>query len=211
MKTIEQYAIRRDFSGLPDFDYTGSAVTAYIYARRLASYLRDPSTIRVRTLEMYGQAPSIEEIREMIPAREVVVEPEPVVVLKQDFKKPPKPVPKVIQIPVIRSTPMNTPKEVVLACATPFRLTYYDIIGDRRHAHVVKARQMAFAILKARGNSYPQIGRHVGDRDHSTVIHGIKRFFEKVIDDPAFEMAWMKLAPCKFKLVRTLEEFEMMM
>lgn len=203
---------RRNTCGLPDYDEHGSAVTEYAYARRLASYLRDPSTIRVRTLDMFGRSPSIDEIRQFIPIRTVPVEEiEPPV--KKVVEKPPrpKPAPKVVQIPVILSTAMKTPAEVILACAKPFKLTYQDLAGGRRHAHVVKARQMAFAILKARGSSYPQVGRHVGKRDHSTVIHGIKKFFAKTIHDPVYLAAWMKLAPCKFKMVRTLEEFEMMM
>lgn len=36
------------------------------YAARLARYIRDPSTIRARTINEYGRAPSIERIQEMV-------------------------------------------------------------------------------------------------------------------------------------------------
>lgn len=200
---------RRNTCGLPDYDEHGSAVTEYAYARRLASYLRDPSTIRARTMDLFGKSPSLEEIRRLIPVRSVPVEkPKPVPVVKEAA---PEPEPKVVQIPVIMSTPMKTPTEVIVACAKPFKLTYQDLEGPSRNAYVVKPRWLAFAVLKARGSSYSQIGKRVGGRDHSTIIHGIQRFFAKTINDPVYLAAWMKLAPCKFKMVRTLEEFEMMM
>lgn len=51
---------------LPDgADFMGR--TSYVL--HLASYLSDASTIRVRTLEAYGSAPSVERIRQFIAAR----------------------------------------------------------------------------------------------------------------------------------------------
>lgn len=36
------------------------------YAQRLASYITDASTVRVRTLEHFGRAPSVSTIRKMM-------------------------------------------------------------------------------------------------------------------------------------------------
>ncbi len=51
-----------------------------------------------------------------------------------------------------------------------------DIDGPRRHRKLVKARQHVFYELRARTNlSSTQIGRICGKRDHTTVLHGIKK------------------------------------
>jgi hypothetical protein len=47
--------------------------------------------------------------------------------------------------------------------------------GDCRKPMYVRARGLAAVILKRRGSSYPQIGRWMGGRDHSTIIHAIKK------------------------------------
>lgn len=50
-----------------------------------------------------------------------------------------------------------------------------DIIGPRRYRELVWARQHAFYELRSRTNlSSTQIGRMCGNRDHTTVLHGIK-------------------------------------
>jgi chromosomal replication initiation ATPase DnaA len=49
------------------------------------------------------------------------------------------------------------------------------VAGDRRFAHLMAARFLWWACLRdVMGWSYPVIGIYV-DRDHSTVIHGIKQ------------------------------------
>lgn len=50
------------------------------------------------------------------------------------------------------------------------------IKGVSRQARVVRARQIAcFVAKRFTGRSLPQIGRALGDRDHTTVLHSIRR------------------------------------
>lgn len=44
------------------------------YAKKLAGYIKNPSTIRVRTLEYFGRAPSLERCQLMIAAKQTVPE-----------------------------------------------------------------------------------------------------------------------------------------
>lgn len=51
-----------------------------------------------------------------------------------------------------------------------------DITGTGRQAHVVMARQAAMYVCRRHlGLSYPELGRAFGGRDHSTVIHAVKK------------------------------------
>ena len=51
-----------------------------------------------------------------------------------------------------------------------------DIVSGKRHPRIARARQMAMFLCRTLlGASYPAIGRLFGGRDHSTVIHSIKK------------------------------------
>lgn len=51
-----------------------------------------------------------------------------------------------------------------------------EILGGGRRHDLVLARQIAMYLCRLRlGLSYPELGRLFGGRDHSTVIHGIKK------------------------------------
>lgn len=61
-------------------------------------------------------------------------------------------------------------------------LTVSDLHGQRRTVRFVRARQEAiYRVSKATGWSLPRIGRHFGDRDHTTILHSI-RAVQKRID-----------------------------
>lgn len=64
-----------------------------------------------------------------------------------------------------------------LACAVAklHGLTFKEMISNRRSAHLVRARQHAMWELREyTGLSLPQIGRLLGRRDHTTVLHGCR-------------------------------------
>ncbi len=46
-----------------------------------------------------------------------------------------------------------------------------ELRGERRLPHIVSARREAAHILRGRGLSYPAIGKALGGKHHSTVIH----------------------------------------
>lgn len=67
-------------------------------------------------------------------------------------------------------------KRIARAVAKAHGVSFNDLVSHRREHHLVRARQHAMWELAQHTKlSYPQIGRILGDRDHSTVIHGIKR------------------------------------
>ena len=50
-----------------------------------------------------------------------------------------------------------------------FPVTSADVLGRSRSRTVVRARQALYRRLRARGLSYPEVGKLV-DRDHTTVL-----------------------------------------
>lgn len=57
-----------------------------------------------------------------------------------------------------------------------YDLTQTDLCSRRQMHHLVQVRHIAFWLCKELSlASYPQIGRLFGDRDHTTVMHGVRR------------------------------------
>lgn len=75
---------------------------------------------------------------------------------------------------------------VVHAVAYRFAVLPSDIIGRSRHSYLVNARALAAYIMRHRyGMSYPQIGKRLGGRDHSTIIHLCRKAEGLIADRPA--------------------------
>ena len=61
-------------------------------------------------------------------------------------------------------------------------LTYMEITGDQRRKGVVAARHEAMYLLSKQTTlSLKAIGRVMGDKDHTTVLHGIKQHTKKLM------------------------------
>lgn len=71
-------------------------------------------------------------------------------------------------------TLIRTP-DIVRAVARAAGVSASDIRGQRRTRDLVRLRWAVAWLARARGVSYPQIGRALGGRDHTTIIHGIRR------------------------------------
>ena len=55
-------------------------------------------------------------------------------------------------------------------------VSYGELIGDTRQAFIAHRRFLLMLFFRDHdGYSYPRIGGIIGNRDHSTVIHGVKR------------------------------------
>ena len=68
------------------------------------------------------------------------------------------------------------PREILAAVATHFEVPTEDLEGKRRDARTASARQIAMYLLRNDGReTLPEIGRLLGGRDHSTVLHGCKK------------------------------------
>jgi chromosomal replication initiation ATPase DnaA len=76
-------------------------------------------------------------------------------------------------------TPKTDWKADLQELAQSYGVTVHEITGPLRQKHIVPARHHAMAMLRDRGWSYPEIGAKLGGRDHSTVIHGIKKHYER--------------------------------
>lgn len=71
----------------------------------------------------------------------------------------------------------------VEAAAKVFNVTADDIFGDSRLRRVVEARHVAMAQVKATTRmSLTEIGQHFG-RDHTTVLHALRRLATKLGKD----------------------------
>lgn len=62
-----------------------------------------------------------------------------------------------------------------------------DVRSARRNTAAVRARwAVAWAAFRGTGYSYPRIARELGGRDHTTIMHGVKRADELRAQDPVF-------------------------
>jgi chromosomal replication initiator protein len=61
-----------------------------------------------------------------------------------------------------------------------------ELNGHSRDSRLVRARWAVMHVMRQGGKSLPQIGRDVGGRDHTTVMHGLKRADELLASDPEF-------------------------
>lgn len=74
-----------------------------------------------------------------------------------------------------------TGEEIISAVATHMDISTEDILGGKRQPACVRARQWAMYLCREfLGASYPALGRLFGGRDHSTVMHAIKKIDEIV-------------------------------
>lgn len=74
--------------------------------------------------------------------------------------------------------------EVVRAVADEFGVDRSEMVSDSRFRAVVRPRQVAMYVAKAvTPRSYPEIGRAIGGRDHTTVIHGVRKIAELIEKD----------------------------
>jgi chromosomal replication initiation ATPase DnaA len=83
--------------------------------------------------------------------------------------------------PVAQMTPPDTgrPKtlrKIVRAACKHFNITFADLIATGRVLQRVRQRQIIIYLCRTNTKfSYPQIGRVLGGRDHSTIIHAFER------------------------------------
>ncbi|MDQ3679384.1 MAG: WhiB family transcriptional regulator [Actinomycetota bacterium] len=73
--------------------------------------------------------------------------------------------------------------------AAAFGLRGDELRATSRARHVVEARQVAMYVLRqATSLSYPAIGRHFGGRDHTTVMHGVRRVQDHLEHSPTLRV-----------------------
>lgn len=68
---------------------------------------------------------------------------------------------------------------IIKTVADYYKIKVSDIHSKRRSRSVARPRQVAMALAKElTNNSYPEIGNSFGGRDHTTVIHAVKKVQE---------------------------------
>ena len=72
---------------------------------------------------------------------------------------------------------MNRVEAIQIAVLTEYpTVSMYDLKSDRRKAIMVRARQIAMYMAKVlTARSLPEIGRRFGGRDHTTVLHAVRK------------------------------------
>jgi chromosomal replication initiator protein len=75
--------------------------------------------------------------------------------------------------------------EIMQAVAKHYNLRMSDLLGPRRTRTIARPRQMAMYLSKTMTTrSLPEIGRRFGGRDHTTVIHAVRKIEELIDIDP---------------------------
>ena len=74
-----------------------------------------------------------------------------------------------------RQAPVSV-EDVVRAVCHHFNLRSSDLLGKDRHRSIAQARHVAIYLCRQRLKcSYPELGRHFGHRDHTSVMHAVKK------------------------------------
>lgn len=77
-----------------------------------------------------------------------------------------------------------TVDEIQKTVAEHFSLKQADLLSERRTRSVARPRQIAMWLCKQHTTrSYPDIGRRFGGRDHTTVLHGVRKIEELIAQD----------------------------
>jgi chromosomal replication initiator protein len=77
-----------------------------------------------------------------------------------------------------------TPEDILKLVCKYFNTKVTDLKSKRKNNAVLLPRQIAmYAIRKVTNLSYPEIGRFFGGKDHSTVIHSIKKIESLLLKD----------------------------
>lgn len=94
------------------------------------------------------------------------------------------PAPAVASPALVSLLPLSI-RAVSYAVSREFGVSMADLISHRRFWHIARPRQVAMYLAeKLTGKSLPQIGLFLGGRDHTTVLHGVRRIAAMLACDP---------------------------
>ncbi|MEL6746293.1 MAG: helix-turn-helix domain-containing protein, partial [Pseudomonadota bacterium] len=75
-------------------------------------------------------------------------------------------------------------EEIIKLVSKHYGVTRTDILSQRRHRSIVKPRQIAMYLAKnLTSRSLPEIGRRIGGRDHTTVLHAVRKIDRELGSD----------------------------
>jgi chromosomal replication initiator protein len=76
-------------------------------------------------------------------------------------------------------------EDILRIISRHFGVSKGDLLSQRRHRSVVWPRQIGMYLAKQlTARSLPEIGRRFGNRDHTTVLHAIRKIEGQITDSP---------------------------
>ena len=113
------------------------------------------------------------------PAPEPIPEPEPI----DDgwIEQEPAKLDAEAEPPPIYQPPIRTIQQ---ATCDVYGVTLIDLLSERRHAAIVRPRQVSMYLARELTMiSLPRIARATGNRDHSTVLHAVRKITQLIQTD----------------------------
>ena len=87
-------------------------------------------------------------------------------------------------LPWIAKRPLLTIREIQATVCKYYELDPSCMLSARRPRSIARPRQIAMYLARELTPcSYPMIGRHFGNRDHTTIIHGARTIERLIITD----------------------------
>ena len=95
--------------------------------------------------------------------------------------------------------------EIQKRVAEHFNIKMAEMTSSRRARAVARPRQVAMYLAKQlTSRSLPEIGRKFGGRDHTTVMHAVKKIEELIASDPSARRGRRAAPPHAAKLTRVI-------
>lgn len=92
--------------------------------------------------------------------------------------------PRGIAVPMQTALGRPTVQLITKVTAEHYNVAYSDVISERRTRTLTKPRHVAMYLAKSMTpKSLPEIGRQMGDRDHTTILHGVRKITNQLADD----------------------------
>jgi chromosomal replication initiator protein len=91
--------------------------------------------------------------------------------------------------PLVQATPDLD--RIFQTTATYHQMSLDDLLSKKRTKDVVRARQIAMYLAREEtAASYPEIGKALGGRNHSTILYGFQKIAEQVESDDELRREW---------------------
>lgn len=103
---------------------------------------------------------------------------------------------------LINRAPDLSVSGITAAVADYYGLQVDDIVGQSRTRKVARPRQLVMYLAREEtDSSLPQIGRELGDRDHTTVLYGCEKIEELLDVDPTLRREMLEIKARLFEQV----------
>lgn len=91
---------------------------------------------------------------------------------------------------IIDSGPAKSlsPQKIISVVSDFFNLKSADLLGNHRYKETVYPRQITMYLLRHEMNfSFPKIGKELGGKDHTTIMHGCKKIEREIIRNTSLQ------------------------